>query len=67
MKEICDNCICVQFADDSNIYRQCTTTSIEQNIVKFKKTLNGVYKWSKSKNLIFNPDKTKFMIFTTSK
>ena len=66
MKEICDDCMCVQYADDSNIYKHCKTTSIEQNI-KLEKTLNEVYKWSKSKNSIFNSDKTKFMIFTTNK
>ena len=68
MKEICDDCICVQFTDDFNIYKHWKQTiSIEQNIVKLEKTLNEVYKWSKTKNLIFNPDKTKFMIFTTNK
>ena len=66
MKQICDDCICVQDADDSNIYKHCKTTSIEQNI-KLEKTLNEVYKWSKSKNSVFNSDKTKFMIFTTNK
>ena len=67
MKVICDDCICVQYADDSNIYKHCKTTSIEQNIVKLEKTLVEVYKWSKNKNLIFNSDKTKFKIFTTNK
>ena len=62
MKEIRDDCICVQYADDSNIYKHCKTTSIEQNIVKLEKILNEVYKWS-----IFNPGKTKFMMFTTNK
>ena len=66
MKEICDDCMCVQYADDSNVYKHCETTSIEQNI-KLEKTLNEVYKWSKSKNSIFDSDKTKFIIFTTNK
>ena len=55
------------FNNNSNIYKHCNTTSIEQNIVKLEKILSEVYKWSKRKNLIFNPDKTKFMIFITSK
>ena len=67
MKDICDDCIFVQYADDSNISKHCKAASIEQNIFKLEKTLNEVYKWSKSKNLIFNLDKTKFMIFTTNK
>ena len=67
MKEICDDCICVQHADDSNIYKHCKTTRIKQNIVKLEKILDEVYKWSKSKNLIFTPDETKFMMFTTNK
>ena len=62
MKEIRDDCICVQYTNDSNIYKHCKTTSIEQNIVKLEKILNEVYKWS-----IFNPGKTKFTIFTTNK
>ena len=53
MKEMFDGCICVQYADDSNIYRQCKITSIEENIVNFEKTLDEVYKWSKNRNLIF--------------
>ena len=57
MKGIYDDCICVQCADDSSIYKHCKTTSIEQNIVKLEKTLDEVYKWSKNKNLILNPDK----------
>ena len=67
MKDICDDCIFVQYADDSNINKHCKAASIEQNIFKLEKTLNEVYKWSKSKNLVFNPNKTKFMIFTTNK
>ena len=39
MKEICDDCICVQYADDSNIYKHCKTTSIEQNIVKLEENI----------------------------
>ena len=64
MKEVCDDCIYVQYADDSNIYNHHKTTSIERNVVKLEKTLDEVYKWSKNKNLIFNCDKTKFMILT---
>ena len=63
MKEICEDCICVNYDDDFNICKHCKTTSI----LKFEKTLDKVYKCSKSKNLIFNPDKTKFMIFTANK
>ena len=44
MKEMCDDCICVQYADDFNIYKHCKTTSIEQNIVKLGKTLDEVCK-----------------------
>ena len=44
MKEMCDDCICVQYADDFNIYKHCETTSIEQNIVKLGKTLDEVCK-----------------------
>ena len=67
VKEICDDCICVKYADDPNIYKHCKTTTIEQNVVKLAKTLDEVYKLSESNNLIFNPDKTKFMTFTTNK
>ena len=42
MKEICDDCICVQYADDYDIYKHCKTTSIEQNINKPEKTLDEV-------------------------
>ena len=63
MKEICEDCICVNYDDDFNICKHCKTTSI----LKLEKTLDKVYKCSKSKNLIFNPDKTKFMIFTANK
>ena len=57
MKEICDDRICVQYAHDSNIYKHCKTTSIEENIVTLEKILDEVYKWSKYKTLIFSPDK----------
>ena len=39
MKELRDDCICVQYADDSNIHKHCKTNSLEQNIVKLAKTL----------------------------
>ena len=57
MKEICDDSICVQCAHDSNIYKHCKITSIEENIVTLEKILDEVYKWSKYKTLIFSPDK----------
>ena len=44
MKEICDDSICVQYAHDSNIYKHCKITSIEENIVTLEKILDEVYK-----------------------
>ena len=42
MKELRDDYICVQYADDSNIYKHCKTNSIEQNIVKLEKTMKSI-------------------------
>ena len=67
MKDLWDDCICFQYADDSNIYKHCKTTSIEQNIIKLEEALDEIYKWSKNNNLILKPDKTKFMTFITNK
>ena len=67
MKDNCENCTCVQYADDSNIYKSCKPANVDSTIECVQKTLNDIYKWSKQKNLLFNPDKTKFMIFTTNR
>ena len=67
MDENCKNCACAQYADDSNLYKNCKPSNIMSSINYLEETLNDVYKWSEEKNLIFNPDKTKFMIFTTTR
>jgi hypothetical protein len=65
MNETCKNSTCLQYADDSDLYKHCKPQDIANTIIELQKTLGKVYNWSEDKNLIFNPNKTKFMVFTS--
>ena len=53
---------CIQFADDSTIYRRYKIKYINKCSNEIEGGLNAVELWSKDINLVFNPNKTKVMV-----
>ena len=62
MKNILNGSECIQYADDSTIYRNCKIKYINKCSNKIESDLNAVEVWSKGTNLVFNPNKTKVMV-----
>ena len=56
---------CLQFADDTTIYRNCKVKNIQQTATLLEEDLSSLVSWSDETNLIFNNAKTKSMIFST--
>ena len=56
---------CVQYADDTSIYRHSTPKEFENCLNQMNSDINAIQKWSKESNLIFNDKKTKSMLFST--
>ena len=57
---------CVQYADDTSIYRHAKPIDIEDCVQEVNADINVIEDWSRDSNLIFNAKKTKSMLFTTS-
>ena len=66
MKNCVPSCTCLQYADDSTIYRHCKAKDIKSCVDILTSELSNVLTWSSSNNLAFNATKTKAMLFTTS-
>ena len=64
MKSILNGSKCIQYADDSTIYRSCQIKNIDKCSNEIESDLNAVEVWSKDTNLIFNPCKTKVTVIT---
>jgi len=60
------NAKCVQYADDTSIYRHTRPTEIEHCAREVNTDINVIEEWSQDSNLIFNAKKTKLMLFATS-
>ena len=59
-------CTCLQYADDSIIYRHCKAKYIKSCANILTSELSNMLTWSSSHNLAFNAPKTKATLFTTS-
>ena len=57
---------CVQYADDTSLYRHAKPKDLEDCVVKINSDTSVIEKWSLDSNLIFNAKKTKSMLFATS-
>ena len=65
MKDILNGSECIQYADDSTIYRSCKIKNINKCSSEIESDLNAVEVWSKDTNLVFNPIKTKVMVISS--
>jgi len=65
MSKITPNSECIQYADDSALYRSCKVNDKNLCIKQLQNDITSLSKWSVENNLVFNPNKTKFMIFSS--
>ena len=56
---------CLQYADDSTLYKHCKITVIATCKSNLEESLTNISDWSTHTNLIFNDTKTKMMMFAT--
>ena len=56
---------CVQYADDTSIYRHSKPNAFENCSKEINSDINSIQKWPYESNLIFNATKTKSMLFAT--
>ena len=56
---------CLQFADDTTLYRHCKVKGVTENAKLLEANINSLELWSKKSNLIFNIDKTKTILSST--
>ena len=56
---------CLQFADETTLYRHCKAKDITENAKLLQTTINSLESWSKKSYLVFNTDKTKSILFST--
>ena len=66
MKNYVPSCTCLQYPDDSTIYRHCNAKNIKSCANIFTSELSNMLNCSSSNNLAFNAAKMKAMLFTTS-
>ena len=66
MKNCVPSCTCLQYADDSTIYRHCKAKDLKSCVDTLTSELSNMLTWSSSNNLAFNATKTKTMLFTIS-
>ena len=67
MKNILDGSECIQYADDSTIYRSCKIKNINKCSNERETDLNAAEVWSKDTNLVFNMNKTKVIMVISSR
>ena len=58
---------CIQYADDSTIYKSCKAKEVTKCSSELENELKLLEQWSKNTNLVFNCKKTKSMLFSTRK
>ena len=56
---------CLQFVDDTTLYRHCEAKDITENAKLLEANISSLESWSKKSNLVFNTDKTKTILFST--
>ena len=59
------NSNCIQYADNSTLYRSCKINKKDTSIKELEKDLTSVAKWSIETNLVFNTSKIKFMLIAS--
>ena len=57
---------CLQFADDTTIYRNCKVKNLQKTSELIENDLSSLVTWSSNTDLVFNNAKTKSMLFSTS-
>ena len=67
MTNILSESPCIQYADDSTIYRSCKAKEVIKYSRELENELKLLEQWSKNTNLVFNCKKTKSMLFSTRK
>ena len=55
---------CIQYADDSTIYRSCEAKEVTKCFSELENELKLLEQWSKNTNLVFNCKMTKSMLFS---
>ena len=55
---------CIQYVDDSTIYRSCKANEVTKCTSVLENELKLLEQWSKNTNLVFNCKKTKSMLFS---
>ena len=56
---------CLQYADDTTLYRACKASQRHACINSIEKDIHSISRWSNDTNLIFDSAKTKVMIIST--
>ena len=67
MTNILSESQCIQYADDSTIYKSCNANKVRKCSSELENELKLLEQWSKNTNLVFNCKKTKSMLFSTRK
>ena len=65
MKNILNGSECIQYANDSTIYRSCKIKNTNKCSNEIESDLNAVEVWLKDTNLVFNPNKTKVRVISS--
>ena len=66
MSNITPNSNCIQYADDSTLYRSCKISQKDTCIKELEKNLTSIAKWSIETNLVFNTGKIKFVLIASN-
>ena len=66
MSSITPNSNCIQYVDNSTLYRSCKINKKDTCIKELEKDLTSIAKWSIETNLVFNTSKTKFMLTSSN-
>ena len=56
---------CLQYADDTTLYRVCKASERHACISIIQKDIHAISRWSSDTNLICNSAKTKVMVIST--
>ena len=67
MTNILSESQCIQYADDSTIYRSWKEKEVTKYSSELENELKLLEQWSKNTNFIFNSKKTKSMLVSTRK
>ena len=66
MSSITPNSNCIQYTDDSTLYRSCNINKKDTCIKELEKDLTSIVKWSIETNLVFDTYKLNFMLISSN-